>query len=396
MPSRKKLRGDRGMNQEIPVKAEDGTTINDNKRKLERWKKHFEKIFNRFEPTFADIPEAEEDLENYMGNITVGEVKEAIQKLKYGKAPGDDGVCPEMLKAETEETPVILKDILQNIWAGSSERSRVGRYEKCICHHKKLRGDRGINHRFPVKAEDGSTITDGKKLERWKEHFENIFYRFEPTAFADIPDSEGDLEIYMGNKEAIQKLKCGKAPGDDGVCTEMLKAETEETPVILRDILQNICTEGNAPASWRKGTVINLPKKGDLGDCGNWRGIALLSLTSKIFCRIILKRTTSAVDKIIHEEQAGFRKGRLCIDHIFTLPQKATRFPDKASPTVDPSGTKKERAAEGDLEEDGGEGPERKRSFLRKRPDQDGELVNCLKFQTAQRGLSECKHRGVH
>ncbi|GFR73620.1 hypothetical protein ElyMa_002141800 [Elysia marginata] len=45
--------------------------------------------------------------------------------------------------------------------------------------------------------------------------------------------------------------------------------------------------------------------------------------------------------------------------------QKATRIPDKVSPTVDSPGTKKPRTAEGDLEEDGGEGPERKWSLLR-------------------------------
>ncbi|GFS13402.1 RNA-directed DNA polymerase from mobile element jockey-like [Elysia marginata] len=71
----------------------------------------------------------------------------------------------------------------------------------------------------------------------------------------------------MGNitvgevKEAIQKLKCGTGPGDDGVCPEMLKAETEETPVILRDILQNIWTEGNAPASWRKLPSLSYQRK---------------------------------------------------------------------------------------------------------------------------------------
>ncbi|GFR88122.1 endonuclease-reverse transcriptase [Elysia marginata] len=107
-------------------------------------------------------------------------------------------------------------------------------------------------------------------------------------------------------KEAIQKLKCGKVPGDDAVCFEMLKAETEETPVILSDILQNIWTEGNVPSPWRKGTITKLPKKGDLGDCGNWRGITLLSLTSKIFCRIILKRIICAVDNIIREALTTF------------------------------------------------------------------------------------------
>jgi len=30
--------------------------------------------------------------------------------------------------------------------------------------------------------------------------------------------------------------------------------------------------------------IIKLPKKGDLGQCDNLRGIALVSLPSKVFC----------------------------------------------------------------------------------------------------------------
>ncbi|GFS02465.1 hypothetical protein ElyMa_004607500 [Elysia marginata] len=60
--------------------------------------------------------------------------------------------------------------------------------------------------------------------------------------------------------------------------------QKSETPVILRDILQNIWTERNAPASWIKGTIIKLPKKGDLGDCGSWRGI-----TTAPFCLLQAK-----------------------------------------------------------------------------------------------------------
>ena len=45
-------------------------------------------------------------------------------------------------------------------------------------------------------------------------------------------------------------------------------------------------------------------------EIGNGRGITLLSLTRKI-CRImLLKRIASAVDNIICQQQAGFRKGR--------------------------------------------------------------------------------------
>ena len=120
---------------------------------------------------------------------------------------------------------------------------------------------------------------------------------------------------------AIRRLKNGKAPGEDGVCAEMLKAEEQVTPQILQRILQDIWDKEDIPSDWKKGVIVKLPKKGDLTDCNNWRGITLLSLTSKVFNRIILQRITSAVDNILRQEQACFRKGRSCIDHIFVLRQ---------------------------------------------------------------------------
>ena len=39
----------------------------------------------------------------------------------------------------------------------------------------------------------------------------------------------------------------------------------------------------------------------------------------EIFCRIPLKRIDKAIDSTLREEQAGFRRGRGCVDQIFTL-----------------------------------------------------------------------------
>ena len=88
-------------------------------------------------------------------------------------------------------------------------------------------------------------------------------------------------------KEAIRKLKNGKAPGEDGVCPEMLRAEDQETTSILQSILQDIWENETPPDDWNTGVIIKLPKKGNLGDCNNWRGITLLFLTSKIFSHMI-------------------------------------------------------------------------------------------------------------
>jgi hypothetical protein len=98
-------------------------------------------------------------------------------------------------------------------------------------------------------------------------------------------------------------------------------SEDTETPKLLCQILQKRWDSEKAPKDWNTGVIVKLPKKGDLANCNNWRGITLLSISSKIFSRIILQRITTAVDGILRQEQAGFRKGKSCIDHIFTLRQ---------------------------------------------------------------------------
>ena len=47
------------------------------------------------------------------------------------------------------------------------------------------------------------------------------------------------------------------------------------------------------------GVIVKLPKKGDLTDCNNWRGITLLS--------ILLETLRQSIDIHLREEQAGFR-----------------------------------------------------------------------------------------
>ncbi|KAH3887819.1 hypothetical protein DPMN_011841 [Dreissena polymorpha] len=52
----------------------------------------------------------------------------------------------------------------------------------------------------------------------------------------------------------------------------MLKAEDTVTPQLLCQILQTIWDSDEAPSDWKTGNI-KLHKKGDLGNCNNWRGI---------------------------------------------------------------------------------------------------------------------------
>ena len=67
--------------------------------------------------------------------------------------------------------------------------------------------------------------------------------------------------------------------------------------------------------------VVNLFKKGDKTDPGNYRGITLLNTVGKVFCKLLNDRIVGVLEKehSISEGQAGFRKKRGCVDHAFTV-----------------------------------------------------------------------------
>jgi len=181
---------------------------------------------------------------------------------------------------------------------------------------------------LPIQDQQGNIISKEEDiLQCWKEHFQRVLNRDDPETEADITPAETALDIGTDPptleevKNAIKTLKNGKAPGIDQIHAEMMKAEEHFTPRLLTDILQRIWESEEAPSVWKTGLIVKLPKKGNLANCNNWRGIMLLPVTSKILSRVILNRISTTVDPHLRKEQAGFRKGRSCADQIFTLRQ---------------------------------------------------------------------------
>ena len=58
--------------------------------------------------------------------------------------------------------------------------------------------------------------------------------------------------------------------------------------------------------------IVRIPKKGNLTECSNWRGITLLSVPGKVMSNIIYARFKNEAHDAMREEQAGFRKYRGC------------------------------------------------------------------------------------
>ena len=213
---------------------------------------------------------------------------------------------------------------IDNLAEEAEEAARKGNMKQLYDITRKLSGKYCRPER-PVKDKEGKGITKDGQLRRWAEYFEELLNRPPPENPPDIQPAQTDLPINCHTptreeiRKAIKQLKSGKAAGPDNIPAEALKADVETTASLLHPLLKRIWEEEEIPSDWKEGLINKLPKKGDLGNCNNYRGITLLSVPGKVLNRVILDRMKDAVDQQLRDEQAGFRKNRSCVDQIATL-----------------------------------------------------------------------------
>ena len=98
-------------------------------------------------------------------------------------------------------------------------------------------------------------------------------------------------------------------------CVQPIHAKMFSIQMLLHfsQIVQRVCT--------LVLFIVNIFKKRDREDPGNYRGITLLSVVGKVFCKILNNRLVQCLDKegALHEGQAGFRLNRSCMDNVYTL-----------------------------------------------------------------------------
>ena len=158
-----------------------------------------------------------------------------------------------------------------------------------------------------LKSTDGmETFSDSKRVvARWSEHFQkllNVPGDIDHEALDNIPQritktSLDEIPTMDEMARAIASLKDGKAPGGDGIPAEVWKHGGDNLFSRLHQLITNAWEMGSVPQAWKDASIITIYKKGDRTDCGNYRGISLLSIAGKIFARILLNRLSTHLTK---------------------------------------------------------------------------------------------------
>jgi hypothetical protein len=118
---------------------------------------------------------------------------------------------------------------------------------------------------------------------------------------------------------AIVKVERYRCLGVDQIAAGLIQAGGETLHSEIYKLIKLIWNKEELPHQWKESIGVPIQKKGDKTDCGNYRGIPLLSNSYKILSNILLARLTPYADKIIGYHQCGFWHNRSTTDQIFYI-----------------------------------------------------------------------------
>ena len=157
------------------------------------------------------------------------------------------------------------------------------------------KANRDLTHITQIKDDHRVVLTEKDTITtRWKTYFEKLLNEDNPRSlFGDGNQNHGVMQepTRLEVQRAVKKMKNGKATGPDKIPVEVWKSLGEFGIDQLTVLMKKIWRDEKIPTEWRNSVITPIYKeKGDIQDCGNYRGIKLMSHTMNIWEKIIDQR----------------------------------------------------------------------------------------------------------
>ena len=133
----------------------------------------------------------------------------------------------------------------------------------------------------------------------WKEHMEKIMNKKNEWNHRVETDAKEPVEKVVCNKtvEAIQKMKSGKATRPSEVSVEMIVASGEIGIKVIMELCQRLLDEREMHDEWKTSVIVQVfEKKGDVINCGSYRGVKLLENAMRIVERLLQGRIRTSIN----------------------------------------------------------------------------------------------------
>ena len=173
--------------------------------------------------------------------------------------------------------------------------------------------------------------SDGIEPESWKQYYQSLLNKSSAQPL-DLPQGQPNpkLDKPLMIEElhlVIKKAKLGKAFGPDGNHVEYIKFASAEVIRTLFHLMKLLFENFMFPSAWTVNYLRPIYKKDSKDDPDNYRGLAIASTISKLYCMILLQRLESHMLEtgLISPNQIGFMKNCQAPDHVYLLKTLVTK-----------------------------------------------------------------------
>ena len=173
----------------------------------------------------------------------------------------------------------------------------------------------------------------GLILGRWARFFGTLlnskFDKLKVDIIEELPQwlIAHDFGVEQTESEVIGALRSmanAKAVGPDELPVELLKLGINHAPTVLREfhrVIKLVWHQREVPQRWRDAVIKVLHKRKDRAECGNHRGISLVTHASKVLLKIVPTKLSAYCEarKFLPEEKCGSRPHRSTTDIMFVV-----------------------------------------------------------------------------
>ena len=175
------------------------------------------------------------------------------------------------------------------------------------------------NKKTPLSNTVGGASGSADITDMWREHFKALLNSIDASktdvhrqnvtqTLHNVAHDDNCMFTAIEVTDAIKLLKTGKAAGADGLSSEHYKYADHRLAVLMSIFFQCAVTHGYFPSDFMNSTIVPLikNKSGDITDKNNYRPIALSTMSSNIFERILLGRYDDLLYSM--DNQFGYKK----------------------------------------------------------------------------------------
>ena len=190
----------------------------------------------------------------------------------------------------------------------------------------------------PIATKIGTATGHKNIAELWRSHYCGLLNSTPPSGITQqIRDTLSKCEDTenVSAKEvalAIKDLKSGKPCGLDSLAAEHFKNASEKLYILLSLCFTSMLRHSYVPKSFSNTVIVPVikDKKGSLTDVDNYRPIAITSIASKIFEKVLLMRVQDYI--YTSDNQFSFKPKHSTDLCIFTLKSIIDYYVNASSP----------------------------------------------------------------